>query len=436
MFHAFKGGIHPPLRTERSAGCRLENLSIPQICYIQLQQHTGDPALPVVKPGDAVSEGQIIATANGENSSHVHASVPGRVSAITESPSVFNCKTAIIIEAEGSFSRTGHGMTVSDWSTLSGVELAAIAKDSGLASLGGGPFPSDLTGGRGQSGKTSLLIVNATSGEPYLTADDMVIKTFPDEVVEGIRIALKILAAAKAVIVIEQARSETIRLLEDALKRSGCKREISIKKIASKYPSGSDRQIIYGVTGRIIRGKEQPCDTGISLQGVATIFALREAVVLNKPLIERYITVAGDLIKKPGNYKMRIGTKIADIIDECGGLIGEPARIVAGGAMTGISLDSTDFPVTKSMSALLFLSKRELRPGQYDICIKCGRCVKVCPSGLVPCKIADASEKGRVDKTGNLHAEMCIMCGSCSYICPANRPLTHFINALRENAVN
>ena len=173
-------------------------------------------------------------------------------------------------------------------------------------------------------------------------------------------------------------------------------------------------------------------DVGVAVQNVGTIYAIREAVVFDKPLIERFITVSGKIIKKPGNYKMRLGTKLSDIVEECGGLTGTPARVVIGGPMCGLAVHTMDIPVVKGTSGVLFLSEDEVAMGDFEPCIRCGRCVKACPVGLLPCDIAAAAEKDRFDIAGRLHVNTCIMCSSCSYVCPSKRPLSHFVKIAQE----
>lgn len=431
MFNTFKGGINPPGRKELTEQRRLENLSIPQVCCIPLQQHAGVPAVPVVKPGDSVEEGQVIGKAAGEGSVHVHASVPGRVLDVTQS-AFNNNHPVIVIEAEGSFNRTGSAINVSDWNSMSRDELAGKAFDAGIIGLGSGATVSDITAG---GGRADVLIVNCAEGEPYLTADDMIFKTFPAEIVEGIKIALKILDAKKAVIVMDR-NSDAIVPAAAALKDAGMERVISIRKIKSKYPSGSLRHTVYTVLKKKIKSGESLNDAGISVHDTATIFALREAVLYNKPLIERYITVSGSMINRPGNYKIRIGTKISDIIEECGGLKTGSVRAVIGGPLNGVEAHTYEIPVTKSTRALLFLSADETRSSEPDACIRCGRCVKACPMGLVPCAIAAAAEKSNPVAAAALHADQCIMCGSCAYICPAARPLTALIKQSLEKKIS
>lgn len=432
MFHTFKGGIRPPLRKELTGNSSLENLSVPQVCYLPLQQHKGLPAVPVVKVGDAVDEGQLVAGAGGAGSVNIHASVPGRVVEIAQVSTMYGMQPAIVIEAEGAFGKTGRVKDTGGWVDLPHDELVKKVRDAGLVSLGNGGSPADLLGTENAVKKRDTLIINCTAVEPYITSDEILMRSHPDEIVEGIQIALRILGIQKAIIAVDNKNSSAALTLADALGKIKTPHGITIKKLKSRYPLGAEKQLVFSTLGRIIKSGQAAADTGVSVHDTATVFALREAVVLDKPLIERYITVSGSMIKTPGNYKVRIGTRIGDIAEECGGLKGQAARIVMGGPMSGIAVTDMNIPVVKSTTALLFLSGEEAHTGNVQTCIRCGRCVRVCPMGLLPCKIASAYAKNDTARAQRFHPEMCIMCGSCSYVCPAQIPLAHLINKVND----
>jgi len=421
VFNSFRGGIHPPQRKTLTMNTGFVNLPVPQVCYIPMLQHAGTAAKPVVKKGDIVSEGELIGLAQGYDSVNIHASVPGKVIEMVESPVSNVNQTTVVIEAEGAFTTTGSSPAdLSDWRGRDSSELLEVVRNSGVAGLGGDGFPTALKLTSSPELKIDTLIVNGAESEPYLTSDDMMMKTYPLEIIEGIQITLKIIGISKAIIAVENNKKPAIRALNEAVKQIHPEENIVIKQLQSRYPQGSEKQLVYTLLNRIISPSGSPAGSGA-------------AVLFNKPLIDRFITISGDMINRPGNYKVRFGTRISDIIEECGGLKGTPGRVVAGGPMRGVSVDDMELPVIKSTTGILFLSDKETCNQESVSCIRCGRCVSVCPSGLIPRNIAGAVEKGNFDLAAELHPEACIMCSCCSYICPAKRPLSYLVKIARES---
>lgn len=428
LFRSFRGGIHPPENKHFSRDKSFSNLAIPHICYIPLQQHIGKPARPVVEAGQIVAEGQLIGTADGFISSNVHASIPGKVIDIKEHPTVYTpYGQCIVIETEGAFSSLSQKEPDVEWQALAGSEIVNRVREAGIVGLGGAAFPTSVKLAPPRNKVIDTLIINGSECEPYLTVDDMLMQTYPGEIIEGVRIAIKALGIERAFIGVEKNKPAAIRALKSAIKSASHKEKIEIVPIKTKYPQGAEKQLIKSILGREVPSGGLPMDAAVVVQNVGTVFAIREAVLLKKPLFERYITVTGSIVKNPGNYKVRIGTRISDILAETGGLTEEPTKIVMGGPMCGITLDSTDVPVVKGTSGILFLGKKEIWAGDYKPCIRCGRCVTACPAGLVPCDLCNAVEKNLLDLVETLNPFDCIMCGSCSYVCPSRRPISHFI---------
>jgi len=432
MLKTFRGGIHPPESKNITGGAKFSNLAIPVTCYIPLQQHIGVPAKSLVKVGDIVEQGQLIGAASGFVSANVHASVPGKVIDITDSLTVYQKQPTIVIEAEGSFTssaQTGENVRYED---LSQDEILLKVKEAGVVGLGGAAFPASVKLSPPPETRIDTLIVNGAECEPYLTVDDMLMQTFPHELIEGIQITLKILGIKHAIIGVENNKGDAVRALQNAIDEIRPSEDISVRALRTKYPQGAEKQLIYTLLRKEVPSRGLPMDIGVVVQNIGTINAIREAVVLNKPLYERYITVSGKMINKPGNYKVRIGTRISDIVEECGGLKGEPAKIIVGGPMCGLSIHSMDMPVVKGTSGILFLAEDEVNISDYSPCLRCGKCVSACPIGLLPCDLGAAVENNRFDIVNDLHPSDCIMCGSCSYSCPAKRPLSHFIKIAQE----
>ncbi|MDY6935421.1 MAG: electron transport complex subunit RsxC [Spirochaetota bacterium] len=429
----FRGGIHPSENKHFTEDKKFTNLSIPQLCYIPLQQHIGKPAVPVVEVGDTVQEGQLVGKAEGFVSANVHASVPGKVIEISEHPTVYSSKgLCIVIEVDGSFSTSWKKSNDNDWLTLGKEEILNRVRDAGIVGMGGAAFPTTVKLSPPENKSIDTLIINGSECEPYLTVDDLLMQTFPEEIIVGIRITLRILGIENAAIGIENNKPKAIASLQGALKKISFNEKIEIMPLKCKYPQGAEKQLIYSILKREVPSGGLPMDVGVVVQNVGTIFAIYEAVVLNKPLFERYLTVTGKIVDKPGNYKVRIGTKISDIINECGDLKENAVKIILGGPMCGISIDNIDIPVTKGTSGILFLSRKEVHIEDYRPCIRCGKCVSVCPVKLLPCELGNAVERDRMDLMEQLNPFDCILCGSCTYACPSRRPILHFVKVAQE----
>ncbi len=432
MFFTFKGGIHPPERKEITEEKEFTNLSVPRMCYVPLLQHIGAPAEAVVEIGDHVEEGQLIAEAKGLISSNVHAPVPGKVVDIVDHMTLFEWQKTIVIEAEGAFTASAGPGQNTDWESVHAADILEKIRDAGIVGLGGAAFPTAVKLSPPPGKEIDVLVVNGAECEPYLTVDDMLMKTYPGDIIEGIRIALKVLGIKKAVIGIEDNKKTAASRMNEALAKIKPDENITVKTLRTKYPQGAEKQLIYSLLKRVVPSGSLPMDVGVVVQNVGTLYAVKEAVVSGKSLFERYVTVSGEMINKPGNYKVRIGTRIQDIIEECGGLKGDPSKVVIGGPMCGVAVHTMEIPVIKGTSGILFLSEEEIGRGDYTVCIRCGKCVAACPVGLLPCEIGSAVEKNRYKLAAEYDPMDCIMCGSCAYCCPANRPLSHFIRLARE----
>ncbi len=431
--NTFKGGICPSLHKEITSEKEFSNLSIPQVCYIPLQQHTGNPAVPVVKTGDIVQEGQLIGKSDGLISVNVHSSIPGKVIDIKDHPTAGSGKgKCIVIEADGKFSSSGKPREKISWQNINREILIGRIAEAGIAGMGGEAFPTSVKLSGSKNKKINYLIINCAESEPYLTADDMLIRTFSEEIIEGIQIILKILGIEKACIGIENNKKKSIQKLREAIENHSLKECFQVYTLKAKYPQGAEKLLIYSIFRKEVPSGKIPIDINVMVLNISTVFAVREACVLGKPLFERFVTISGKIINNPGNYKIRIGTRISDIVEECGGLKENPVKIIFGGPLRGISVQSLDVPVIKSTSAVLFLSKKESRPEIYRPCVRCGRCATACPIKLLPFELTNAivSECNDVSRLGIYD---CIMCGACSYVCPSGRPLAQIINSANES---
>ncbi|MBN2401059.1 MAG: electron transport complex subunit RsxC [Spirochaetes bacterium] len=420
---AFKGGIHPSPNKKLTSEKGFSNLSIPHIVNIPLKQHSGNPAIPVVKAGDSVYESQLIGKADGLISANIHSSVPGKVMEIADSG-------FIVIETDGRFPSSGKTQNKIPWQDFNKETLISRISAAGITCMNGDSFPAAVKLSLQKDQKVDCLIINCIESEPYLTTNDILIKTYPEEIIEGIRIVLKILGTGNAYIGIEKNKSHTIDALEKQIGKNSLKENIKIFPFKTKYPQGAEKPLIRSILKKEVPSGKLSIDIGIIVLDVSTVFAIREACVLNKPLFERFVTVTGKIINKPGNYKIRIGTRITDIIEECGGLKENPVKIIIGGPMCGTSVADLDTPVQKGTAGIIFLSKKDtagLPQKNYGPCIRCGRCVTACPSRLIPTELGSAILNSQYNLALKMNIFDCIMCGSCSYVCPANRPISSII---------
>ena len=430
---SFRGGIHPPEMKDLTKDKEFSNLPVPHTCYIPMQQHIGKPAKPVVEVGDTILEGQLIGATDGFISSNVHSSVPGKVIEIGTYPTVYTpVGQCVVIEAEGSFSNYALPEKAENWDTLEKDELLNRIREAGIVGLGGAAFPTSVKLTPPGTKPIDTLILNGSECEPYITVDDMLMKTFPRHILEGVLITLKILEIDKAYIGIEKNKPGAIAALKQEITALNLNSTIEVKALKTKYPQGAEKQLIKSIMNKEVPSRGLPMDIGAVIQNVSTIYAIREAVLYRKPLFDRYITVTGSIVKNPGNYKVRIGTRISDILADIGGLTEDPAKIIMGGPMCGTSIDSIDVPIVKGTNGVLFLSAKEVNMEPYKPCIRCGRCVAACPAGLIPCELGNAVEMDRFDLVKEFQPFDCIMCGSCSFVCPSRRPLSHFIKVAQQ----
>jgi electron transport complex protein RnfC len=420
------GGVHPP-ENKLSASCRIRDLEIPQSVILPLGQHLGAPARPVVNKGDKVKTGQLVASGDGFVSSHVHASVSGRVSKIDDAMDVSGYKRpAIFIDTEGDewAEDIDRNPALSTTIMLSAQDIIQRIGEMGIVGLGGATFPTQvkLTMPRGK--KAEYLVVNGVECEPYLTSDHALMLEKGEEILVGVRILEKALNVDKAIIGIENNKTDAIRHLTIlAQKYPG----ITVTALKVKYPQGGEKQLIKALLNREVPSGGLPVDVGVVAFNVGTAFAVYEAVQKNKPLIDRIVTVTGKSLKQPSNLRVRIGTPVAALIEAAGGLPEDTGKIIAGGPMMGKAIASPDIPVVKGSSGILLLPERESLRREIQPCVRCAKCTTVCPMGLEPYLLMPLSQKDMFEKLEEEKVMDCIECGSCSFVCPASRPLLDYI---------
>ncbi len=421
-----KGGIHPP-ENKLSARSEIRDLPIPASVIIPLSQHLGLPAKPVVNKGDTVKVGQLIAKGDGFVSANLHASVSGKVSRIEEAPDTSGYKRpSVFIETAGDewMETISRDPALVTSVSLTGPEIVTRIGEMGIVGLGGATFPTHVKLSVPRGKKAEFLVINGVECEPYLTSDHALMLENGEEIMVGVQILKKALNVDKAIIGIENNKPDAIASLKMlAQKYQG----ITVTGLKVKYPQGAEKQLIQALVNRQVPSGGLPVDVGVVAFNVGTAFAIYEAVQKNKPLFERIVTVTGKSLKQPANFRVRIGTSVSALVEAAGGWPEDTGKIVAGGPMMGKALASQDIPVVKGCSGILLLPGKESARPKIEPCVRCSKCVSVCPMGLEPYLLMPLSQKGMFERLEEEKVMDCMECGSCSYTCPAGRPLLDYI---------
>ncbi|MBO4702651.1 MAG: electron transport complex subunit RsxC [Lachnospiraceae bacterium] len=425
----FHGGIHPYDGKDISKDKPIVDYSPKGLMVYPLSQHIGAPAEPVVEIGEHVLVGQLIAKETGFVSSPIYSSVSGTVKAIEPRRIITGDHVkSIVIENDGAYDEVEFTPNP-DYTKLSREEIVSLIQKAGIVGMGGAGFPTHVKVSPKEPDKIEYIIANCAECEPYLTSDYRIMMETPEKLVEGLRIELSLFNNARGILAIEDNKPDCIKKLKELTKNED---KITVIPLKTKYPQGSERHLIFATTKRAINSSMLPSDAGCIVNNVDTICSIYQAVVEGKPLLQRIVTVTGDCIKNPQNFRVPIGTNYHELIDEAGGFIKEPEKIVSGGPMMGFAIFDLDVPATKTSSALLCLSKDQISSATETACINCGRCVEVCPGRVVPSKLADFAQNGNREMFEKYNGMECCECGCCSYICPAKRYLTQSIKSMRR----
>ncbi|MDA8169930.1 MAG: electron transport complex subunit RsxC [Nitrospiraceae bacterium] len=426
----FAGGIHPPDKKELSESKPITALKAPARVVVLLRQHIGAPAKACVAIGDEVKIGTVIGTPEGFVSSPVHSSVSGKVIAIGEFPTAMGRPAeAVVIENDGK----EEWVPLKDEPNFMELPPAGIKeriKAAGIVGMGGAAFPTAVKLSPPKEKPVDVVILNGAECEPYLTADHRLMLEKSKEVVDGLRLIMRTLGVKKGFIGIEDNKPDAIEAMKKA---ASAHADVEVCPLQVKYPQGAEKMLIKAVSGREVPPRALPMDVGVVVQNIGTTYAVYEAVRYGKPLIERVVTVTGEGIREPKNLMARIGTLVSSLIEACGGFSNNTAKVISGGPMMGFAISSLDVPVTKGTSGILVLPEEGLfHADEYKPCIRCSRCVDICPMGLRPGQLSVLAEKGHYEdaKANNLFD--CFECGSCAFVCPSKRPIVQLIRLAKS----
>jgi len=426
----FKNGVHPFEGKELSKEKPVQELLPKGELVFPVSQHIGAPAKPIVKVGDTVLRGQVIAEAGGFVSAPIHSSVSGTVKKIEpRRVPVGDLVNSIVIESDGEMKEVEYKQSP-NISLLSKEEIIEKVKNAGVVGMGGAGFPTHVKLSPKEPDKIEYIIANCAECEPYLTSDYRRMMENPEQLVEGMKIVLQLFPQAKGIFGVENNKKDCIEKLEEIVKDDP---RLEVAELMTKYPQGGERQLIYAVTGRSINSAMLPADAGCIVDNVETLVAVYNAVKLGKPVMNRIFTVTGDAVSYPRNFYVCTGTNFQEILDAAGGCKLPPQKMIAGGPMMGFALFGLDIPATKTSSALLCMTKDEVAACAPTACINCGRCVDACPELLIPSRLAKFSDHGDKETFEKWNGMECVECGSCSFICPARRQLAQSIKTMKKN---
>ncbi len=428
----FKGGIHPNDGKSLAKDQPIKEVIPTGKMIYPLSQHIGAPATAIVGKGDAVLKGQKIAEAGGFVSAPIYSSVSGKVIALEKHLNpTGNSVDCIVIENDGEYNEMEYSSPKA-LGEMSKEEILNKIGEAGIVGMGGAGFPTRVKLSPKEPDKIEYIIANCAECEPYITADYRRMLENTEELVSGMRVVLSLFENAKGIFGVEDNKKDCIEKLQEAIKDEP---RMEVRVLQTKYPQGAERQLIYALTKRAINSSMLPADAGCIVDNVETLVGIHNAVVTGRPLLERVVTVSGDAVVHPGNFKVLLGTNHQEVIEAAGGFNCSPEKVISGGPMMGFAMISLDTPITKTSSSILAFEKDVVAKSTESACINCGRCVEVCPSRIIPSRLADFAQRFNEEAFLKWNGLECVECGSCSYVCPAKRQLKQSIGAMRKIAL-
>jgi electron transport complex protein RnfC len=423
----FSHGIHPPEHKELTAHLPIRRMPYPDEVVLPLRQHAGKPAKLIVKKGDHVERGDVLAEADGWVSSPVHASASGWVTDVDwwPHPDGSMC-TAVRLRVERYSAQIARPRLVPDWHGLTHADVLRAVQDAGVVGLGGAAFPTHVKLAPPKDATIDTLVINGAECEPYLTTDHRTMVEYPERVHFGVRIMMHALGVGRAVIGVERNKPDAIEALE---RTRPADLDVTVLPLTVKYPQGAEKMLIHAVLGREVASGQLPASAGVIVQNVASVATLAEVFETGLPLVERIVTVSGHGVQRPANLIVPVGTKLRDLLAYCGGTTADAAEVLFGGPMMGQAQRDLDVPLLKGTTGVVVLTHDEVRDMAQSPCIHCGRCLDACPMFLNPSMLGDLARAGRYDEMAAAHLADCMLCGSCSYVCPSNIPLAQLFTA-------
>lgn len=425
----FKGGIHPDDGKRLAKDKAIVDVKPKGDLVYPLSQHIGAPASPIVAKGDRVLKGQKIAEAGGFVSAPIYASVSGTVKAIEPHFNPTGAKVnCIVVENDGEYEEVEYA-PVKPLEEMTKEEILGAIGEAGVVGMGGAGFPTRVKLSPKEPEKIDYIIANCAECEPYITADYRRMMETPELLVGGMKVILSVFDHAKGIFGVEDNKPDCIEKLKELVKDES---RMEVMALKTKYPQGAERQLIFATTGRSINSTMLPADAGCVVDNVETMINVYQAVVKGMPSIERIVTVSGDAVKEPGNFRAPFGMNQMELVEAAGGFKEEPEKVISGGPMMGFAMFTLDVPVTKTSSSILSFLKDPVKGLDETACINCGRCVEACPSRIIPSRLADYAQHHDDAAFEKMNGMECVECGSCSYVCPAKRPLKQAIGSMRK----